>query len=185
MTNCSFGRDLASKAAARMAVSKPLRGTRRLTPTTSSASGSTPKWARAAARWSGPSGTNRVVSTPGGTTVTGSALPAARSPSAAGYPPAAMMCWAPRSTCPSNCREPGMRPGTVTSAPCSTRSYGRSSDGPISPSGRAGSSTTRSAPTSAAMRFTRRTMPGCGNKTGSLVRSMWNGSEASNSAAPS
>ena len=45
----------------------------------------------------------------------------------------------------------GSRPGTVTSAPCSTTSYGRASDGPISPSGIAGSSTTSSAPTSRAI----------------------------------
>ena len=44
------------------------------------------------------SGRKRLVSTPGGTMVIGSGRPAARSASAAGYPPAAMTCRAPRST---------------------------------------------------------------------------------------
>ncbi len=95
----------------------PLRGTSRLTDTTRSASAATPNARRVAPRRSSSIGTNRSVSTPGGTDSTGSGRPAARSPSAAGYEPAATTTDAPRSTRPSTWRGPGTRPGTVISAP--------------------------------------------------------------------
>ena len=60
-------------ATARMATSNPLRGTRREIETTSSALAGIPKRVRAALRSAAVSGRNRSTSTPGGTTVTGSA----------------------------------------------------------------------------------------------------------------
>ena len=48
ISNC--GRSRASRATAEIAISKPLRGTRRLTPTMSSAVGDTPKCSRADTR---------------------------------------------------------------------------------------------------------------------------------------
>ena len=98
----------------------PLRGTRRLRLRITSPSSGRSKRARALARCSGSSGRNLSVSTPGGTTVTGSDRPAARSASSAGYPPAAITSAAPRSTRPSWRPVIGSRPGTVTSAPWST-----------------------------------------------------------------
>ena len=73
-----------SSAAARIAVSNPLRGTRRLMLTTNSASSGIPKWARASPRSAASRGWNRSTSTPGVTTVIGNLLPAACSASAAG-----------------------------------------------------------------------------------------------------
>ena len=69
------------------------------------------------------SGRKRSTSTPGGTSTAGRTRPAARSASASAYPPAATTRSAPRSTCRSAARDPGSRPGTVTSAPWSTRPY--------------------------------------------------------------
>ena len=90
----------------------------------------------------------------------------------------------PGARWPADWRDPGVRPGTDTSAPCSTTSYGRSRPGPTSPSGTAGSSTTSSAPHRSAIRSIWRVMPGCGGSTRSRVRSIRNGSAASKSAAP-
>ena len=105
-----------------MATSKPLRGTRREIDTTSSAPAGMLKRARVALRSAALSGRNRSTSTPGGTTVTGSGRPAARSASRAAYSPADTTLRAPRNTAPRACRVPGSRPGTVTSAPWMTTS---------------------------------------------------------------
>ena len=121
------GRLGASSAAASIATSKPLRGTSREIDTTSSASSGSPNRRLAVGALVGASsGWKRSTSTPGGTTVTGSGRPAARSASPAAYSPAEMTWRARRSTLPSACLVPGSRPGTVTSAPCSTTSYGSS-----------------------------------------------------------
>ncbi len=61
----------ARRAAASISTSMPLRGTRRLTLTTTRASPGRSNRARALARASASSGTKRSTSTPGGTTVTG------------------------------------------------------------------------------------------------------------------
>ena len=97
ITNRSFGRTRARRATARIAVSKPLRGTSREMPTMTSASAASPKCSRAAERSLSLSGWNLSGSTPHGTTVIGSSRPAAWTASAAGYPPAAMMPSARRS----------------------------------------------------------------------------------------
>ena len=143
-----------------------------------------PKRARVALRSAALSGRNRSTSTPGGTTVTGSGCPAACSASRAAYSPADTTWRAPRSTAPSAWRVPGSRPGTVTSAPWITTSYGSRNDGPTSPSGTAGSRTTSEAPISSAKALIRLTIIGCGSRTGSRTRSTRNGCAASNSAAP-
>jgi hypothetical protein len=60
------GREARSCAAARIAVSKPFRGTSLLMDTITSASIGRPNFVRAASRSSSLSGRNRSVSTPGG-----------------------------------------------------------------------------------------------------------------------
>ena len=91
MSTCRRGRLVRSAAATSISVSKPLRGTNRLTPTISSASSLTPNSRRAEIRSSLLNGRNLCVSTPGGITVIGREFPPARRASAAGYSPAAMM----------------------------------------------------------------------------------------------
>ena len=124
-------------------------------PTISSASSGMPKWRRAASRSASVSGRNRSASTPqrhdrdrqlapGGLLGLGRRVPAGGDDVAG----------APERVRRAPACSAGAGPGTVTSAPCSTRSYGSCSDGPIRPSGTAGSSTTRSAPKSRARSLT-------------------------------
>ena len=74
----------ASRAAASMRTSKPLRGTSRLSRPRARRRRAARSGARAWPAARRRAGRNRSVSTPGGTTVTGSGRPAARSASAAG-----------------------------------------------------------------------------------------------------
>ena len=108
-----------------MRVSIPLRGTSRLTLSTSGPAAGRPSRARVLARSMGASGTKRVVSTPGGTWAIGgrSSPPSAASLRfgiAAGGDEQGGLSEHPASSG----RVPGRRPGTVTSEPCSTAAYG-------------------------------------------------------------
>ena len=120
MSTCKRGRLARSDAATSISVSKPFRGTNRLTPTINSASSLTPNSRRDDARSSLLSGLNLCVSTPGGITVIGREFPAARRASPAGYSPAAMMWFACLRTRDNTSFDKGNLPGTVTSAPCNT-----------------------------------------------------------------
>ena len=83
-TTCRSGRRRATIAAASMSTSNPLRGTRRLRPTITGASGSSPSERRAAARSTSSRGVKRPTSTPGGMSTVGSCRFAQRSASRAG-----------------------------------------------------------------------------------------------------
>ena len=104
-----------------------------------------------AARSSSSSGWNRSTSTPGGTTVIGNERPAARSASLAAYSPADDDVAGPAEHCGERlfrARQPA-RHGDL--GPVQHDVVRQLNDGPTSPSGTAGSSTTRSAPKSAAI----------------------------------
>ena len=84
--SCGCRPEPTSRAAASMRVSIPLRGTSRLTLSTSGPAAGRPSRARVLARSIGASGAKRVVSTPGGTWTIGGkrAGPTARRASASG-----------------------------------------------------------------------------------------------------
>ncbi len=82
--------DADSRAAASISVSMPLRGTSRLTLSTRGPVVGRPSRARVLARSMGASGTNRVVSTPGGIRATGGRELTTRRASASGYRPPAI-----------------------------------------------------------------------------------------------
>ena len=184
MATSRSGRAGASRAAARITMSKPLRGTRRLTAVTIRASSGRPRRRRVVRRSSCEIGMKRSVSTPGGMTTEFNRRPAQRCASASGYPPAAMTRSARRSSDPMSWALPGRRPGTVISAPCRTYAIGRSIWGASAPSGSTGSSTTIEASTSCARRLMRRAKPGCGSSTLSGVRTIRMGDTASNASDP-
>ena len=169
MATTRSGRRAASRAAASMRTSMPLRGTRRLRLTTSAAVVGQPEPGprRALAR-SASSGRKRSASTPGGTSDAGQ-RPAGGplAPRPAGSHRPRPRGTAPRSTWRRTRLGAGQPAGDGDLGAVQHDGVRCRSRGPTSPSGRAGSSTTRSAPTSSARSSMRRASDGVGSRTDS------------------